>query len=89
MLYTKDVKYYMDYLQEKDEILCRKLHGRKPSLFYSIGFIKLDTKNNPQCITTTQRCARGNNLQYEVYLYTNPPRLAFYVCCYLNGTEEA
>ncbi len=23
MLYTKDVDYYMDYLQEQDEIMCR------------------------------------------------------------------
>ncbi len=26
MLYTKDIDYYMDYLQEQDEIMCRKLH---------------------------------------------------------------
>jgi hypothetical protein len=55
MLYTKDIDYYMDYLQEQDEIMCRKLHGRKPSLFYNIGFITFDTKNNPKCTTTTPR----------------------------------
>ncbi len=47
MLYTKDINYYMDYLQEQDEIKCRKLHRRKPSLFYNIGFIIFDTANNP------------------------------------------
>ncbi len=47
MLNTKDIDYYMDYLQEQDEIMCKKVHGRKPSLLYKIGFIKFDTKNNP------------------------------------------
>jgi hypothetical protein len=79
----------MDYLQEQDEIMCRKLHRRKPSLFYNIGFITFHTTNNPKCISTTPMCARGKkHLQYEVYLYTNPLRLAFYVCSYLHGTEE-
>ena len=26
MLYTKDDDYYMDYLKEQDEIMCRKIH---------------------------------------------------------------
>jgi hypothetical protein len=26
MMYTKDINYYMDYLQEQDEIMCRKIH---------------------------------------------------------------
>jgi hypothetical protein len=26
MLYTKDVDYYMDYLKEQDEKMCRKIH---------------------------------------------------------------
>jgi hypothetical protein len=30
MMYTKDVNYYMDYLQEQDEIMSRKIHKRKP-----------------------------------------------------------
>ncbi len=47
MLNTKDINYYMDYLQEQDEIMCKKVHGRKSSLFYKIGFIKFYTKNNP------------------------------------------
>ncbi len=59
MLQTKDINYYMDYLQEQDEIMCRKVHGRKPSLFYKIGIITFDTKNNLQCRTTTPRFARG------------------------------
>jgi hypothetical protein len=29
MIYTKDVDYYMDYLQEQDEIMCRKIHKKK------------------------------------------------------------
>ncbi len=48
MLYTKDIYYYMDYLKEQDEIMCRKLHRRKPSLYYTIGFITFNTTNNPK-----------------------------------------
>jgi hypothetical protein len=47
MLYAKDTDYYMDYLQEQDEVMCRKIHGRKPSLFYNIGFITFNNTNNP------------------------------------------
>ncbi len=50
MLYTKDI---MDYLQEQDEIMCRKIYGRKSSLFYKIGFITFDNTNNHKCNTTT------------------------------------
>jgi hypothetical protein len=28
MMYTKDVDYYMDYLQDQDEIMCRKIHKK-------------------------------------------------------------
>ncbi len=59
ILYTKDIDYYMNYLQEQDEIMCRKIHGRKPSLFYNNGCITFDTTNNPKCITMKTRCARG------------------------------
>ena len=59
MLNSKDINDYMDYLQQQDEIMCRKVHGRKPSLFYKFGIITFDTKNNLQCRTTTPRCARG------------------------------
>ncbi len=69
MLYTKDIMYYMDYLQEQDKIMCKKLHGRKPSLFYNIGFITFDTTNNPKCITTKPRCARGENIFDMRYIF--------------------
>ncbi len=59
IMYTKDVDYYMDYLQEQDEIMCRKIHKRKPSLFYNIGFITFENTNNPKCNTMTPMCARG------------------------------
>jgi hypothetical protein len=88
MLYTKDIDYYMDYLQEQDEKMCRKTHGRKPSLFYNIDFITFYNTNNPKCNTMTPRCARGKNIFDMRYHYTNPPWLEFYVCCYLHGTDE-
>jgi hypothetical protein len=70
MLYTKDIDYYMDYLQEQDEIMCRKIHGRKPSLLYNIGFITpFDNTNNPKCNTTTSRCARGKNIFDMRYIF--------------------
>ncbi len=62
MLYTKDVNYYMDYLKEQDEKMRRKIHRRKPSLFYNIGFITFNNTNNPKCNTMTLRCARGKNI---------------------------
>jgi hypothetical protein len=48
MLYTKDISYYMDYLKEQDEIMCMKIHGRKPSLFFNIGFTTFNNTNNPK-----------------------------------------
>jgi Ulp1 family protease len=69
MLYTKDVDYYMDYLQEQDEIMCSKIHGRKPSLFYSICFITFDNTNNPKCNTMTPRCAREKNIFDMRYIF--------------------
>ncbi len=62
MLYTKDVDYYMDYLKEQDEIMCMKIHRRKPSLFYNIDFIAFNNTNNPKCNTMTPRCARRKNI---------------------------
>jgi hypothetical protein len=59
----------MDYLQEQDEIMCRKIHERKPSLFYNIGFITFDNTNNPKCNTTTPRCARGKNIFNMRYIF--------------------
>jgi hypothetical protein len=89
MMYTKEVNYYMDYLQEQDEIMCRKIHKRKPSLFYNISFITFDSTNNPKCNTTTPRCARGKDIFNMRYIFTPiPPWLAFYVRCYLHGRDE-
>ncbi len=68
-LYTKDVDYYMDYLQKQDEIMCRKIHRRKPSLFYNIGFITFDNTNNPKSNTTTPRCASGKNIFNMRYIF--------------------
>ncbi len=62
MLYTKNVDYYTDYLKEQDDKMCMKIHGRKPSLFFIIGFIAFDNKNNPKCNTKTSRCARVKNI---------------------------
>ncbi len=59
----------MDYLQEQDEILFRKIHGRKPSLFNNIGFITFDKTYNPKCNTTTPRCARGKNVFDMRYIF--------------------
>ncbi len=59
----------MDYLQEQDEIMCRKIHRRKPSLFYKIGFITFNTTNNPKCITIKPRCAREKNIFNMRYIF--------------------
>jgi Ulp1 family protease len=69
MLCTKDVDYYMDYLKKQDEKMCMKIHGRKPSLFFDIGFITLDNTNNPKCNTKTQRCARGKKIFDMRYIF--------------------
>jgi Ulp1 family protease len=69
MMYTKDVNYYMDYLQEQDEIMCRKIHERKPSVFCNNGFITFNNTNNPKCNTTTSRCTRGKNIFNMRYIF--------------------
>ncbi len=69
MLYTKDVDYYMDYLKEQDDKMCMKIHGRKPSLFFNIGFITFDNTNYPKCKTKTPRCARGNYIFDLRYIF--------------------
>ncbi len=46
-----------------------KIHGRKPSLFFNIGFITFDNTNNPKCNTQTQRCARGKNIFNMRYIF--------------------
>ncbi len=87
MLCTKDIDYYMDYLQEQDEILCRKLHGRKTSLFYNIGFITFDTTNNPKCITAKPRCARGKNIFDMRYIFI-PIHHGLHFMCAVIYTER-
>jgi Ulp1 family protease len=87
MLYTKDIDYYMDYLQEQDEMMCRKLHGRKPSLFYNIGFITFDKTNNPKCITTTPRCARGENI-FDVRYILIPIHHCLHFTCTVIYMEQ-
>jgi Ulp1 family protease len=69
MLYIKDVDNYMDYLKEQDEIMCRNIHRRKPSLFYNIGFITFNNTNNPKCNIMTPRCARGKNIFDMRYIF--------------------
>ncbi len=59
----------MDYLQEQDKIMCRKLHGRKQSLFKNTSFIKFNTTNNPKCMTITPRGARGETIFDMRYIF--------------------
>ncbi len=59
----------MDYLKEQDEIMCKKVHRRKPSLFFDIGVITFNYTNNPKCNTTTPRCARGKNIFDMRYIF--------------------
>jgi hypothetical protein len=86
MVYTIDVDYYMDCLQEQDEIMCRKIHRRKPSLFYNIGFITFDNTNNPKCNTTTPRYARGKNTFNMRYIFI-PIHHGLYFTCAVIYTE--
>jgi Ulp1 family protease len=46
-----------------------QIHGRKPSLFFDIGFITFDNTNNLKCNTKTQRCARGKNVFDMRYIF--------------------
>ncbi len=78
----------MDYLQEQVEIMCRKLHGRKPSLFYNIGFITLDTTNNPKCITTTPRCARGKIIFDDMRYIFIPIHQGLHFMCAIIYIEQ-
>ncbi len=89
MLYTKDIAYYMDYLKEQYEIMCMKIHRRKPSLFFNIGFITFNNTNNLKCNAKTPRCARGKYILVMRYIFIPIHKwLAFYVCCYLHGRDE-
>jgi Ulp1 family protease len=87
MLYTKDVDYYMDYLKEKDDKMCMKRHGRKPSLFFNIGFITFDNTNNPKCNTKTPRCARGKNIFNMRYIFI-PIHHGLHFTCAVIYMEE-
>jgi Ulp1 family protease len=84
MLYTKDVYYCMDYLQEQDEIMCRKMHERKPSLVYNIGFITFENTNNPKCNTTTPRCARGKNIFDMRYIFISIHHGLHFTCAVIH-----
>jgi hypothetical protein len=59
MLYTKDINYYMDYLQEHDEIMCRKIHRRKPTLVYNIGLSHSTIHISPNVIQQHQGVLEG------------------------------
>jgi hypothetical protein len=89
MLYTKDLDYYMDYLKEQDDKMCMKIHGRKPSLFFNIGFITFNNTNNPKCNRKTPRYARDKNI-FDMRYISIPIHhgLHFFVCCYLHGRFE-
>ncbi len=87
MLSTKDINYYVDFLQEQDEIMRRKVHRRKPSLFYNIGFIIFDTKNNSHCRTTTTRCARGENIFDLRYIF-KPIHQGMHFTCVVIYMEQ-
>ncbi len=87
MLYTKDVNYYMDYLKKQDEIMCMKIHRRKPLLFCDIGLITFDNTNNPKCNTTTPRCAIGKNIFDMRYIFV-PIHHGLHFTCAVIYMEE-
>jgi Ulp1 family protease len=70
----------MDYLQEQDEIMCRKIHQRKPSMLCNIGFITLDKTNNPKCNTKTPSCARAKNIFDMRYIFIPIPHGLHFMC---------
>ncbi len=59
----------MNYLKEQDDKMCMKIHGRKPPLFFNIGFITFDNTNNPKCNKKTPRCVRGKNIFDMRYIF--------------------
>ena len=79
----------MDYLQEQDEMMYRKVNGRKPSLFYNIGFITFNTKNNPQCRTTTPRCARGKNIFDMRYIFIPIHQGLHFICAVIYMEQNS
>jgi Ulp1 family protease len=88
MLYRKDIDYYKNYLQEQDEIMRRELNGSKPSLFYNIGSITFDTTNNPKCITTTPRCAGGENIFDMRYIFIPIPHGLHFMCAVIYMEQK-
>jgi hypothetical protein len=67
--------------------MCRKLHRRKLSLFYKIGFITFDTTNNPKCITTTPRWLEGKNIINMRYIFI-PIHQGLHFTCALIYMEQ-
>jgi Ulp1 family protease len=64
-----------------------KIHGRKPSLLYNIGFITFDNTNNPKCYTMTPRCARGKNIFNMRYIFI-PIHHSLHLMCAVIYMEE-
>ncbi len=87
MLYTKDIDYYMDYLKEQDEKMCMKIHRRKPSLLFNIGFITFDNTNNLKCNTKTPRRAREKNIFDMRYIFI-PIHHGLHFRCAVTYMEE-
>ncbi len=77
----------MDYLKEQDEIMCMIIQGRKPSLFFNIGFIIFDNTNNPKCNTKTPRCARGKSIFNMRYIFI-PIHHGLHFTCAVIYMEE-
>ncbi len=76
----------MDYLKEQDE-MGMKIHGRKPSLFFNIGFITFNNTNTPKCNTKTPQCARGKNIFDMRYIFI-PIQHGLHVTCAVIYMEE-
>ncbi len=87
MLYTKDIYYYMDYLKGQDEKMCMKIHGKKSSRFFDIGFITFENTNNPKCNTKTQRCARGRNIFDMRYIFIPIHHILHFTCAVIYMKE--
>ena len=77
----------MDYMKEQDEKMCMQIHGRKPSLFFDIGFITFNNTNNPKCNTKKQRCARGKNIFNMRYIFI-PIHHGLHFMCAVIYMEE-
>ncbi len=77
----------MEYLKEQDDKMCMKIHRRKPSLFFNIGFITFNNTNNPTCNTKTPRCARGKNIFYIRYIFI-PIHHGLHFTCAVIYMEE-